>query len=87
MEPGCGAIGPTRNLVKRGDSAGTVIEDEEVHRKDGVSHPVGAALLCTEERLQSNNPGLTLSPATESLCPDLSVLNRKGMVLVYCQWC
>lgn len=39
--------------MKRGDPAGTVTEEEEVHRKDGVSHPAGVALLHTEERFYS----------------------------------
>lgn len=47
--------------MERRDSAGTVIQEEEVHRKDGVSHPVGAALLHTEESLRSNKPGLTVT--------------------------
>lgn len=43
---------PTRNCVGR-DSAGIVIQEEEVHRKDGASLPAGAALLHTRESLQS----------------------------------
>ena len=62
------------------------MQEKVVHRKDGVSHPVGAALLHTEESLRSNKPGLTLLPVTESPCTDLPVLNRKNMVLALCSW-
>lgn len=84
LKEGFGRIGPTRSLVEKRNSAATVIQEEEVHRRDGISHPVGAALLCTRETLQSNKPGLTLSPVTESLCTALPILNRKGMVLALC---
>lgn len=84
LKEGFGGIGPTRNVVERRDSAGTVIQGEEVHRKGGASHPVGAALLHTGESLQSNKPGLTLSAVTECLCTDLPTLKRKSLVLALC---
>lgn len=43
---------PTRNWVGR-DPAGIVIQEDEVHRKDGVSLAAGAALLHPQESLQS----------------------------------